>query len=171
MEYVGEAISPTPYLSPTFELPQQDWFYSLKSSISSLESIESPYIAFRQELISRRIEKRFGSVNSTISNWNTAHGDLHWSNVTNNSIIVDWESWGMGPRGIDLAFLYLFSILHESAINKLKQLFFDYFNDPQFDICLLFGCCELMRMTELHNDHPILYPHLDALGKDIFKKI
>ncbi len=171
MDYISNVLSPTPYLNFKSVLPGMAWFSNLKASLSNLELSATSCIAFRQELITRRIQERFPAAQTTITDWKTAHGDLHWANLASDCTIIDWESWGRGPKGIDIAFLFVFSILHNEAQERLKSTFSTYFNDTQFNICLLFACCELMRMTEIYSDHPDLYEPLYSLSRNTYKSL
>ncbi|QUX28704.1 hypothetical protein KGD83_26415 [Nocardiopsis akebiae] len=39
-----------------------------------------------------------------MSDWRIGHGDLHWGNVTATELfLLDWDSWGRVPRGLDAA--------------------------------------------------------------------
>ncbi|MGH3832986.1 MAG: phosphotransferase [Pseudonocardiaceae bacterium] len=44
-----------------------------------------------------------------INHWQTVHGDLHWGNLLQPRLgILDWETWGQGPAGTDIATLYCY---------------------------------------------------------------
>jgi hypothetical protein len=46
-------------------------------------------------------------VNTTVTEWTAAHADLAWTNLTApNCYLLDWEDWGMAPRGWDAATLW-----------------------------------------------------------------
>ena len=50
-------------------------------------------------------------VDSAVERWATAHADMHWCNVTAPvCCILDWEAWGLAPRGFDAATLYCASL-------------------------------------------------------------
>ncbi|MBT2408137.1 MULTISPECIES: hypothetical protein [unclassified Streptomyces] len=50
----------------------------------------------RQEHLTGRIRKVYGdAVDTTITDWACAHGDIGWANVTAPTLtLLDWESWG-----------------------------------------------------------------------------
>jgi hypothetical protein len=65
-----------------------------------------------QEHLSHRITEVYGdAVGTAITEWGTAHADLHWGNLTAPECwILDWEDWGQAPRGLDAATLWGFSL-------------------------------------------------------------
>ncbi|WP_236569269.1 hypothetical protein [Streptomyces sp. MBT58] len=45
--------------------------------------------------------------NLTVDEWASAHADLTWANVMGPQFcIIDWEDWGIAPRGLDAATLW-----------------------------------------------------------------
>jgi hypothetical protein len=48
--------------------------------------------------------------------WGTAHGDLHWANLTGPQLtLLDRERWGRAPLGYDAAHLYISSLTEPST--------------------------------------------------------
>lgn len=60
-----------------------------------------------QQRVTATIERVFASrVETTVTEWAVAHADLAWANVTAPECwLLDWEDWGMAPRGWDTATL------------------------------------------------------------------
>jgi hypothetical protein len=47
----------------------------------------------------------------TNHDWVPAHADLNWANITGPEFwILDWEDYGLGPRGLDAATLWVSSL-------------------------------------------------------------
>lgn len=59
-------------------------------------------------LVTTIIRKAFPEVTDTrVGEWTAAHADLTWANVTGPQLtLIDWEDWGMAPRGLDAATLW-----------------------------------------------------------------
>ncbi len=60
--------------------------------------------------------------------FSTAHGDLHWANLTGPTLtLVDWEGWGSAPVGYDAANLCLRSLyvlgLEIAEVNEVNIAF------------------------------------------------
>ena len=46
-------------------------------------------------------------MDTTVTEWATSHGDLHWGNITAPRLcLLDWADWGLAPRGNDAACLW-----------------------------------------------------------------
>ncbi len=168
MDQIEEpAISNKVALEQEFNLAPS-WITSLTEQLKSLASTPTTSISCRQDLIKRRIEERYGGHPYLVEKWATIHGDLNWSNLTSQTpYIFDWEGWGKGPAFLGIYFLYAFSLNSPKTALQLKQAFPDVFEGMHAHICLLFVCSELMRMVELHGDHPELYPFLKDLSQEI----
>ena len=65
-----------------------------------------------QERITSVIDAVFpGQVDTAIDEWAPAHADLNWANLTApNCWILDWEDFGLAPRGLDAACLWSTSL-------------------------------------------------------------
>ena len=85
-----------------------------------------------QEKITGRLLSFFGSaVDSIVTRWTTAHGDLNWTNLTAPSVgILDWESFGTAPAGYDAATLYCLSLLAPDTAKKVHDAFPDILDSP-----------------------------------------
>ena len=161
----AEVCSETPELLSSISLPQT-WFSELRSSLLALNAIRTNRVSTRQDLITRRITERFGpDVDTIVQRWVTCHGDTHWANLTYPTCwILDWEGWGVGPVGLDSAFLLCFSLLQPKIAARVETTFADWLDTPDGIRSSLFACAELLRMNELHGDYPRLVPKLASFG-------
>ena len=90
------------------------WWDGLNASLDALAAQPTPRVAtpdtesITQELVEATIRPVFPEVSDlTIAEWATAHADLTWANVIGPEFcIIDWEDWGMAPRGLDAAALW-----------------------------------------------------------------
>ena len=154
----SKSLSKEPFPEQSLVLSTQ-WILNLKINLNILSKISTDRISVRQDLINPRIRERFGNqIDTNINAWITMHGDLHFANLTNEGpYILDWEGWGIGPRGLDCAFLSIYSIAYSDLHDQIQLHFSEELNSHDGIISQLFVCSELMRMTEVHNDHPHLY--------------
>lgn len=161
-------ISRSPHLDNYFELTTS-WLKTLSYNLKLLEDVKTNRVNVRQELIDRRIKERFTEkLFTTVDDWKVVHGDLHYSNLTQDGpFIFDWEGWGKGPRGLDEAYLLLFSIGVPEVYELVGMHFKEQLNSMSGIISQLFACCELMRMTELYGDHPSHYSKYQELSKKL----
>ncbi len=77
MSYISESpFSKESYLENEIELPL-NWLQHLKKQLESLSIQPTAFISCRQDLITRRIEERYGNLDCQIQEWGTIHGDLN----------------------------------------------------------------------------------------------
>jgi hypothetical protein len=171
LSYVDSQVcSATPELRTTLDLPES-WYRTLRSSLDALAAYETGRINTRQDLISRRINEAYSApVDTTVKIWTTVHGDIHWANLTAPDCwILDWETWGKGPLGLDAAFLYCFSLLEPRLAEAIFRCFEDQLSTDDGIRSQLFVCAELRRMATLYGDHPDLVTKLDELSLELLR--
>ena len=72
--------------------------------------------------------------------WCASHGDLHWKNLTvPNLTLLDWENWGLAPRGYDVARLMVYAAHVPTVQEKLYDTFADEFDSATGVVVLLFA--------------------------------
>jgi hypothetical protein len=96
------------------------WWATFNESLDNLARQRTTRIAtpdtdsITQTLVTSTIDRAFpGRVDSTVTDdgWVPAHADLNWSNVTGPECwILDWEDFGLAPRGLDSATLWTDSL-------------------------------------------------------------
>lgn len=124
----GRPCSETDALRIPPDLPET-WWAELRRSVDVIRSTPSTRYANLPARPGRRVREVFGddvadAFRPTV--WETAHGDLHWSNVLGSELgILDWELWGPGPAGLDAATLYLFALLVPDVAKRVHQTFAD----------------------------------------------
>lgn len=105
------------------------WWRSLRTALEALERHQVSRQAtpdcepITQERVTAGIDKVFpGRVATLISVWTPAHADFTWSNVTGPELrILDWEDWGMAPRGTDAARLWFASLAEPALAGKIRK--------------------------------------------------
>lgn len=123
------------------------WWAALNSSLDALSSQHTYRIAtpdterITQDLVTKKLGEVFPAVtDTTVGRWVPAHGDLTWANVMGPEFcLIDWEDWGVAPRGLDAATLWGYALAvpeladrvyrerradMESRDGKLMALFF-----------------------------------------------
>jgi hypothetical protein len=169
LEFIKDKpISDKLELSSEIELPEV-WLSQLRLSLENLHRVTTTRVCVRQDLVTRRLQSRFGTtVDATITEWETSHGDLHWANVTTpNCWLLDWEAWGSAPKGFDVALLYCSALTQPRTAASVYEYFRDWLETPNGKKSQMFACAELMRMTEVHSDHPGLYSLLMQRGQKL----
>jgi len=88
----------------------EGWWATLNSSLDALAQQPTTRVAGLQPITQARIKATidavFPGVDVTIDEWTTNHADLAWANLTSpDCVVLDWEDWGLAPRGYDSATL------------------------------------------------------------------
>ncbi|GAB3970495.1 hypothetical protein GCM10029978_043890 [Actinoallomurus acanthiterrae] len=118
--------SPTPELRHGIDL-SADWWGDLRRGLDHLAGFPTDRRAVDQEQVSRRLRIFFGDrIDTRVDQWTTAHGDLHWANLTAPDFaVLDWELWGRAPYGYDAATLYCHSLLQPDVAETVHDRFAD----------------------------------------------
>jgi hypothetical protein len=94
------------------------WWATLATSLDALTAADTTRVAtlhtvpITQARVTTEIQDAFGDrVDTSISEWAPAHADFAWANLTGPECwILDWEDWGLAPRGLDAAMLWSCSL-------------------------------------------------------------
>lgn len=105
----------------------------------------------------RRLLATFGvQIDPAQLEWTTAHGDVHWANVTAPRCwLLDWESWGRAPAGYDAALLLGTSLLQPETAARVRTVFSDVLDIPGGQLAQLLAAAKLLSLVE-YGDHPEL---------------
>ncbi|WP_143831849.1 hypothetical protein [Nocardiopsis sp. CNR-923] len=96
--------------------------------------------------------------------WVSAHGDLHWNNITSpECFLLDWEGWGMAPLGYDAATLYCHSLLVPEAAARVREEFSDVLDTLDGARSQLLVIARMLRRST-HGDYPALVTPLHRLA-------
>lgn len=165
-------VSKTPDAMAEPDLPA-GWWAELRGALETLSRHKTERVAARQDLITRRITQFTSTpIDAKIPEWRTSHGDLHWANITAPQLnLLDWEGWGAGPRGLDAATLWAFSLGVPALANRIHSEFAADLDTRSGQLARLFMCIELLRMVDNFGDHrhlkePLTYA-ATALVRDL----
>lgn len=108
MTFIDQPAISDNYAPDRAPLVTEDWWISLSTSLDNLAKTKTGRVSLTQEDIDRSITEAFAAtVDTTISCWVIGHGDLHWANLTSPRLfLLDWDSWGRMPKGLDAAKLW-----------------------------------------------------------------
>jgi hypothetical protein len=144
-DFIGQ--SPVGRASEASALPES-WWRSLRAALEALERHQVSRRAtpdcepITQERVTAGIERVFpGGADTSISAWAPAHADFNWSNVTGPELrILDWEDWGMAPRGTDAARLWFVSLSEPALARKVRKHLAAALESRDGRIMALFEC-------------------------------
>lgn len=138
------------------KLPE-GWWRSLHDNLERLSQHSTSRRRTDQEEITRRVRVFFGDrIDPDVSEWTTAHGDLHWSNLTAPGLtLLDWEHWGLAPAGYDAATLLCYSLDVPEIAARVRREFAAVLDTPSGLIAQLAVTARLLLRI---NDGD--YPHM-----------
>jgi hypothetical protein len=138
------------------------WWESLKSSLAALGDFATQRVGMSQAHLTRRINQVFGGeeIDTNADDWRTAHADLHLGNLTApDCYILDWDDWGLAPRGLDAATLWGHSLLVPNMASRVQDEFADDLNTRSGLLAQLLFCSNVIRLNSgKSTPSPLLEP-------------
>ncbi|MEV6818498.1 aminoglycoside phosphotransferase [Nocardiopsis dassonvillei] len=142
------AISTTADITTDPDLPDP-WWDALHAALRALADHTTQRIALEQAHLTRRVQEAYGTgIDTHIpdEDWICAHGDLGYANVTGPELmLLDWESWGMAPRGWDAACLWSASLGVPQVAEHVRVRFDDVLSSRAGRLCQLLLCANVAR--------------------------
>ncbi|MGH3999938.1 MAG: hypothetical protein ACRDTJ_21040 [Pseudonocardiaceae bacterium] len=128
------------------------WWATLSRSLGALAAqtttrVATPHtIPIFQQRVTATIERVFaGRVETTVTEWAAAHADLAWANLTAPECwLLDWEDWGLGPRGWDAATLWGNSLAVPALAARVQRAYQADLGSRSGLLSQLFFCAEII---------------------------
>lgn len=144
------------------------WWQVLRCSLDALAGWPTTRVSHSQDLATRRLLASFGDrLDPVVREWTTAHGDLHWANLTAPDCwLLDWETWGRAPAGYDAAMLYCTSLLHPETAGRVYDTFADVLETPEGTRAQVCAAAKLLLRAHYGHDLDLAVPlhrHVDRL--------
>ncbi|MGW4690644.1 hypothetical protein ACWEPM_38005 [Streptomyces sp. NPDC004244] len=138
-------VSPRPVLDQDPVLPEA-WWKEITAALDALANVPPPTDrdAVREEYLHRVIPQFTGHQVHTVT-WTTAHGDLHYANITRTPHILDGEGWGRAPYGYDAATLYLYALLAPETATRIRTALAPVLDRPEARTALLTVCAQILQ--------------------------
>ncbi|MEU5384191.1 hypothetical protein [Kitasatospora cineracea] len=133
------------------EAPDLDdaWWDGLSTALDAIATVPSNRVAVRQEYLDRAMPQYLGvPIDTRAPAWTTAHGDLHWANLTGPALtVLDWEGWGIAPAGYDAALLHAHSLLVPETADQVRRRLRHVLDTPAGRFAELVVITELLQTT------------------------
>ncbi|MGH3928094.1 MAG: hypothetical protein ACRDTT_35410, partial [Pseudonocardiaceae bacterium] len=103
-------------------------------------------VPISQERVTATIERVFPcSVETIVTEWIPAHADLAWANLTAPECwLLDWEDWGLAPRGWDAATLWGNSLAVPALAERVQREYQADLRSRSGLVSQLFFCAEII---------------------------
>lgn len=125
----------------------ESWWRGVRESLAVLATQQTRRVAMSQAHLSTRIGQVFTGVDTKVEEWATAHGDLHWGNVTIDGHLIDWTDWGAAPRGHDAASLWQASLSDETLATRVRCEFSADLETRSGKLARLLRCANVIRIA------------------------
>ena len=84
-----------------------------------------------------------------LDEWSPAHADLGWPNLTAPNLwILDWEDYGLAPRGLDAASLWAGSLTAPALAAQVRNCLRTDLESRSGRVMRLFKCAELLAWAD-----------------------
>lgn len=151
MEFVSAgSIRSEGGLDVVLSFPEQ-WWADLRRSLTALAAHPTQRVGMSQSHLSKRIGQVFDGVDTTVEEWTTAHADLHWGNVTIDGMLIDWQDWGLAPRGHDAATLWQSSLPNAALAERIEEEFAADLQTRSGKLSQLLHCANAIRIANNRN--------------------
>jgi hypothetical protein len=166
----GEPIAPGMALRAPVTLPPS-WWADLRRSLDNLAASPTDRTCLDADLVRLRLLAMFGvEIDPDTIEWSTAHGDLHWANLTGPTCcLLDWEAWGTAPAGYDAATLYCASLLRPEIAAQVAERFGGLLDSPAGAVAHLSAAAKFLGLVE-YGDHPDLAVPLHRHARQVMRR-
>ena len=171
LEYVPSSpLSLSMMPPPKLDLGE-DWWDLLKSSLERVGAIQTERMHTSPEHVARDLMVFFGLDTKDLEvRWQTIHGDLHWANLCGPELcVLDWESWGVGLAGYDVALLKTVSLDHE-IVGFIDDFFRDELESESGLVSQLLVTIRMMKFFK-KNELMNLAPSAHENARRVVKKL
>lgn len=151
MTFIGSLpLSRGLLLDETAQVPSF-FLRELALNLHFLGNASCSFASLRQNIVTRRLHEWCdvpSSLPIKVKSWATIYGGLCWSDLTENGIILGWQNWGVGPKDMDAAWLYVLALKNKNVTRNIELYFPDLLGTYDGLICLLFCSTELLRKAD-----------------------
>ncbi|WP_103502494.1 MULTISPECIES: phosphotransferase [unclassified Streptomyces] len=161
----GDAVSTGPVVSAAHPQLTAAWWKALRTDLDTVSRTQTARVAVRREWIAHAVPAVTGHPAPVVTQWATAHGDLHLANITADGTLLDWEGWGSAPAGYDAAMLLGYSLTVPEVSRAIRHSFRDLLETPPGRAAQLIVATELLQSVG-RGDHPELEQPLRELAAD-----
>lgn len=166
------ALSATGDITTDPDLPEQ-WWTDLRSALTNMAGHSTDRVCMSQAHLSTRIREVYGDdVDTTITDWACAHGDIGYANLCGPRLtIIDWESWGMGPVGWDAACLWSASMTVPTLADRVLTLFHDVLSTRTGRLARLLLCANTARAFRRTGKPAALTETMAAVAESLISEL
>jgi hypothetical protein len=169
MSLIESCAEPSPWAGLRANRVEDCWLADLRVSLANLRRVKTSRQRIKSEAVLSGIKAFLDDdAPSVVEDWVTTHGDLHWGNLTFPKLaLVDWEWWGMGPRGLDEAYILTYACAQPRLLRRLYDAFADQVHTESGRVSLLWVLCEALCGFK----YGVLDPSYKEYVEDMFRSV
>ncbi|RZB18670.1 hypothetical protein StrepF001_16735 [Streptomyces sp. F001] len=165
-QYIAEPVFSAGPVLRTDPNPPAKWWESLCTDLEYVSGIPTDRVAVRQEWVDRTVPRFLHMPGPRITDWKTAHGDLHTANLTSlTPYLLDWEGFGLAPAAYDAAMLLAYSLLVPAFAHRVRDAF-PVLKTESGRVAQVIVITELLQSAS-RGDHLELVPGLRTLASEL----
>jgi hypothetical protein len=123
------------------------WWATVRESLAALAVHQTERVGMAQAHLTKRIGEVFDGVDTTVDDWTTAHTDVHWGNLSVEGHLIDWEDWGLAPRGLDAATLWQSALPDAAVAARVQREFTADLQTRSGKLSQLLVCANAIRIA------------------------
>jgi hypothetical protein len=133
-------------LATAASLPES-WWAGLRESLAALAAHPTERVGMSQAHLDKRIGEVFDGLDTNVDEWATAHTDVHWGNLSVEGHLIDWEDWGVAPRGHDAACLWQSALPDPRLAARVQREFASDLETRSGQLAQLLQCANAIRVA------------------------
>jgi hypothetical protein len=160
------AVETTPWPGERARMVTDGWIEQLRDALDDLGRVPGDGSHLPPDQLGSLIRSRFGVAAPRVADeWRVSYCEAHWANLTAPQLtLLDWELWGLAPRGYDGALIVAFSAADPPLMRRLETAFADDLQTPSGRVARLAACAQLLGWIEMGLIHPGLRGPLEQLA-------
>jgi len=142
------------------DLPDR-WWAALRNALDDIATVAINRVAIQQGFLDWVMPRYLGAPIDTLAptSWATAHGELHYANLCAPDLcLLDWEGWGIAPRGYDAAMLHSYSLLVPEAAERVRRELGHILDTPDGRFAELVVISELLHAADRGSHLELIQP-------------
>ncbi|HEU0089272.1 MAG TPA: hypothetical protein VFQ77_16765 [Pseudonocardiaceae bacterium] len=136
------------------------WWAALRTALEEIATVPTCRFTVCPQYLDGVMPRFLGTpIETTVPCWSTAHGDLHYANLCAPILrLLDWEGWGLAPRGYDAAVLHSHSLLLPRLAARVRSEFAPLFDTPTGRFAELVAITQTLHSTTRGNNLDLAEP-------------
>lgn len=147
--YGGEPVSERMFFEGDDAVVDDRMIDRLRDVVDAIQSTPADSLFQPPDTISQWLSETFGpgTYSAAAAEWTSAHCDFHWGNIlAEGAGVVDWDMFGLAPKGFDAASIVLFSASDKRLFERLYPAFRTVLATDSGRVATVFAAARILRL-------------------------